>query len=91
MFLIFGIFGTILKNNNFEILGYMFIFISFLSLLLFLILFPKTLNNQSNFYELLDKKFMKNNAIFIMLSIPLFFLYRIYFNKKMKEDLMKIN
>ena len=91
MFLIFGIFGTILKNNNFEILGYMFIFISFLSLLLFLILFPKILNNQSDFYELLDKKFMKNNAIFIMLSIPLFILYRIYFNKKMKEDLMKIN
>ena len=91
MFLIFGIFGTILKNNNFEILGYMSIFISVLSLLLFLILFPKTLNNQSDFYDLLDKKFMKNNAIFIILSIPLFILYRIYFNKKMKEDLMKIN
>jgi lipopolysaccharide export system permease protein len=90
MFLIFGIFGLILKNNNFEKLGYIFIFLSISSLLLFLILFPKTLNNQSNFYDLLDKKFNKNNAIFIMLSIPLFFLYRIYFNKKMKEDLMKI-
>ena len=90
MFLIFGIFGLILKNNNFEKLSYIFIFLSISSLLLFLILFPKTLNNQSNFYDLLDKKFNKNNAIFIMLSIPLFFLYRIYFNKKMKEDLMKI-
>ena len=44
----------------------------------------------NGFLAFLDKKFNKNNAIFIMLSIPLFFLYRIYFNKKMKEDLMKI-
>jgi lipopolysaccharide export system permease protein len=90
MFLIFGIFGIILKNKNLEELGYIFIFISILSLLLFLILFPKILNNQTDFYDLLDKKFNNNNAIFIILSIPLFFLYKIYFNKKMKEDLMKI-
>ena len=58
---------------------------------LFFILFPKVLKNQSEFYTLLKKKFMTYNVVFIILALPLFFLYRLYFNKKMNEDLTKIS
>ena len=90
LFLVFGIVGLILKSNNTNIIGHLFIIISIFALTLFLVIFPKILSNQSNFYKLIDKNF-NNNAVFIILSIPLFFLYRLYFNKKMGEDLMKIN
>ena len=91
LFLIFGIVGLILNFININVIGYLFIIISIFALILFLIIFPKILSNQSNFYKLLDKKFNNNNAIFIILSVLLFFLYRTYYNKKMREDLMKIN
>ena len=91
IFLVFGIVGLILKNNNTNIIGHLFIIISIFALVLFLVIFPKILSNQSNFYKLLDKNFNNNNALFIVLSVPLFFLYRLYFNKKMGEDLTKIN
>ena len=90
LFLVFGIVGLILKSNNTNIIGHLFIIISIFAFTLFLVIFPKILSNQSNFYKLIDKNF-NNNAVFIILSIPLFFLYRLYFNKKMGEDLMKIN
>jgi len=47
--------------------------------------------NQAAFYKLLKKKFMTHNVVFIILGFPLFFLYRLYFNKKMNEDLTKIS
>jgi lipopolysaccharide export system permease protein len=72
-------------------MGSIFIVVAALAFILFLVVLPKIFKNQSEFYELLKKRFMTNNAVFVILALPLFFLYRLYFNKKMKEDLNKIS
>ena len=89
--LVFGISGLILDNNGLPALGKIMVTIGVLSAVLFFILFPKVLKNQSEFYTLLKKKFTTHNVVFIILALPLFFLYRLYFNKKMNEDLTKIS
>lgn len=91
MFLIIGIVGLVLNNNVSAILGKILIGLAILALILFLIIFPKVLKYQSEFYKILKKRFMTNNVIFIILAFPLFFLYRMHFNRKMKEDLLKIS
>ena len=89
--LILGIGGFILNNNGFPTIGSIMIAIAVIALILFFILFPKVVKNQAAFYKLLKKKFMTHNVVFIILGLPLFFLYRLYFNKKMNEDLTKIS
>ena len=89
--LIFGIGGLILHNNGLPTVGKILVTIGIFSVLLFLVLFTKVLKNQSEFYKILKKKFMTHNVVFIILALPLFFLYRLYFNKKMNEDLTKIS
>lgn len=89
--LILGIGGFILNNNGFPTIGSIMIVLAIIALILFFILFPKVVKNQAEFYKLLKKKFMTHNVVFIILGLPLFFLYRLYFNKKMNEDLTKIS
>ena len=89
--LIFGISGLVLNNNGLSSVGKILVVIGIFSALLFLVLFTKVLKNQSEFYKILKKKFMTHNVVFIILALPLFFLYRLYFNKKMNEDLTKIS
>ncbi|MDG1056455.1 MAG: hypothetical protein P8O83_01915, partial [Flavobacteriaceae bacterium] len=89
--LIFGMSGLILRNNGIQILGGILISLALIALIFFLVLLPKVLKNQSEFYKLLKKKFMTHNVVFIILALPLFFLYRLYFNRKMNEDLTKIS
>jgi lipopolysaccharide export system permease protein len=72
-------------------MGLIFIAVAALGFIVFLIVLPKVFKNQSEFYELLKKRFVTNNVVFVILAFPLFFLYRLYFNKKMKEDLNKIS
>lgn len=91
VFLIFGIVGLVLNNNGSPAIAKIFILIAILALILFLIVFPKVLKYQSEFYNILKKRFMTNNLIFIILAFPLFFLYRKHFNRKMKEDLSEIS
>ncbi|MGC6525649.1 MAG: LptF/LptG family permease [Flavobacteriaceae bacterium] len=89
--LIFGISGLILNNNGLPTIGKILVTIGIFSVLLFLVLFTKVLKNQSEFYKILKKNFMTHNVVFVILALPLFFLYRLYFNKKMNEDLTKIS
>ncbi|MDG1778686.1 MAG: LptF/LptG family permease [Flavobacteriaceae bacterium] len=89
--LILGIGGFILNNNGAATVGSIMIALALIALVLFIIVFPKVLKNQAAFYKLLKKKFMAHNVVFIVLGLPLFFLYRLYFNKKMNEDLTKIS
>lgn len=91
IFLIFGIAGLIVNNNGGPIIGKILIITAILAFMLFLIVYPKVLKYQSEFYNILKKRFMTNNVIFVILAFPLFFLYRLYFNRKMKEDLSKIS
>lgn len=91
IFLIFGIVSFILKKINFEFISHLCLTVSIFAFVIFVILFIKVFKSQKEFYKLLKVKFSSQNIIFIVLAIPLFFLYRIYFNKKMKEDLTKIS
>ena len=91
IFLIFGIVSFILKKINFEFISHLCLTVSIFAFIIFLILFIKVFKIQKEFYKLIKVKFSSQNIIFIVLAIPLFFLYRIYFNKKMKEDLTKIS
>lgn len=82
--------GAILKNNGFPTIGKVLLIIGIISTVLYLIAFVKSLIAQSNFYKALGKKIMTNSIVFIILGIPLYFLYYIYFNRKMKEDLKQV-
>jgi lipopolysaccharide export system permease protein len=88
--IVLGFGGSILSNNEFSTIGQAMSGIAVISLIFFVIVFQKTTSNQSDFYKLLNVKFLTNAFVFIILGIPLFFLYRIFFIKKMKEDLFKI-
>ncbi|PTM07231.1 MAG: YjgP/YjgQ family permease, partial [Bacteroidetes bacterium] len=88
--LIFDLSGAILNNNGFPTLGKIILAIGIIATILYLISFVKTLSSQSNFYKVIDNKVMANSIILVILGIPLYFLYFIYFNRKMKEDLKQI-
>ena len=89
--IVLGFGGSFLSNNGIPVLGQILSGIGILSLIFFVVVFQKTTSNQSDFYKLLSIKFLTNSFVFIILGIPLFFLYRPYFIKKMKEDLLKIS
>jgi len=89
--IVLGFGGSILSNNGSPVIGNILSGIAILSLLFFVVVFQKSTSNQSDFYKLLSIKFLTNSFVFIFLGIPLFFLYRPYFIKKMKQDLLKIS
>jgi lipopolysaccharide export system permease protein len=89
--IILGLGGSFLSNNEIPVMGKILSGIAILSLIFFVVVFQKTTSNQSDFYKLLSIKFLTNSFVFIILGIPLFFLYRPFFIKKMKEDLKKIS
>ena len=89
--ILLGFGGLVLSNNEMPVMGKILSGIAVLCLLFFLIVFQKTISNQFNFYKLLSIKFLTNSFVFIILGIPLFVLYRPFFIKKMKEDLLKIS
>ena len=70
--LVVGILGCIFKNNGLEIIGTLMLVLAFFAAVLFLIILPKVFKNQSKFYNLLKKKLITNNIIFIVLGFCLF-------------------
>ena len=89
--IILGLGGSILAENGIPIIGKITSGFAILGLIFFVVVFQKSTSNQSDFYKLLSIKFLTNSFVFIILGIPLFFLYRPFFIKKMKEDLLKIS
>lgn len=87
---IFGIGGAILNNNGFPTLGKILIIIGILSLVLFLITLSKAFINQSNFYKVLGQDKNMNILMVVFIGIPLYFIYSIFFDRKMKEDIKQI-
>ena len=86
----FDLSGAILNNNGFPVLGKVLLGLGILATILFLISFTKTLSSQTSFYKVLGSKVMANSILLVILGIPLYYLYFIYFNRKMKEDLKEI-
>jgi lipopolysaccharide export system permease protein len=89
-YIVFGISGAVLNNNGFPTLGTIFVIIGVLSLILFLIALSKAFINQSNFYKLLGQGKNMNILMVLFLGIPLYFIYSVFFDRKMKEDLKLI-
>lgn len=87
---VFGFGGAVLNNNGFPTLGTIFIILGVLSLILFLITLFKAFINQSNFYKLFGQGKNMNILMVVFLGIPLYFIYSIFFDRKMKEDLKQI-
>jgi len=85
-----GLGVAILNNNEFPVIGKILTTIAIVSLIFFLIVFQKTISKQSDFYKLIEIKFFKKSFVSILLGMPLFYFYRMYFIKKMEEDLNKI-
>ena len=86
----FDLTGAVFNNNGFPVLGKILLAIGIIATILYIISFVKTLSNQSNFYKVLGSNTMANSIILVILGIPLYYLYFIYFNRKMKEDLKQI-
>lgn len=90
LYVVLGISGAILNNNGFPTLGPILVAIGIVAIILFFVALTKTITSQSSFYKIHGKKVMANAIPFVILGIPLYFLYNIYFSKKMKEDLKQI-
>ena len=83
--------GLILKNNTFPTLGTALVTLSIVIGIIYLIALIKSFNYQSDFYKLIDKKSVTNAIIFILIGMPLYFIYYFLQRKKIKEDLNQIN
>jgi lipopolysaccharide export system permease protein len=82
--------GAVLNNNGFPMIGKILIVLGIFVTILYLIYFGKTFINQSNFYKVIGKNTAYNPTAFIIIGIPLYFIYHAYFNTKLKEDLKQI-
>ena len=89
-YVLFGLIGAVLNNNGFPILGPIVIVFGFFALILFLVAIIKSYTNQTSFYTLLNKNRASNIILLLLIGIPLYFIYRIFFNKKMQEELKQI-
>ena len=88
--LVTAISGVILANNLYWF-GNILIGIAVISLLFYSLVLQKSLKNQSEFYTLLSFNFVKKSFVLILLGLPFFYLYRVYFIRKMEEELLKIS
>lgn len=89
--LLFGIGGLVLRNNGFPILGIILLVFAVFAAILFNIALFKSFEDQSSFYKILDKNRTSNIFMLIFVGMPLYFIYTLYFNKKMNEELKQIN
>jgi lipopolysaccharide export system permease protein len=88
--LIFGITGAVLNNNGMPILGKTLVVIGAITTVIYLISFFKSFYDQSNFYKILGRNVMSNALVLIVLGIPIYFIYHLYFKIKLEEDLKQI-
>ena len=89
-FIILDISGLVLNNNGFPTLGPILIVIASIGIGIFLIALIKAYINQINFYKIVGKNKTANIILLVLIGIPLYFIYDIFFSKKMKEDLKQI-
>jgi lipopolysaccharide export system permease protein len=85
-----GMIGYVLNNIGFDTLGSLLVGIAIVSIVFYLIVMQKSVINQSQFYKIISVNFFKKSFILILLGLPLFYFYRIFFTSKMEEELLKI-
>ena len=89
-YLLFGIGGLVMNNNGYPVLGKILFAVGVLALILFLFALVRAFNNQANIYNILEKNRASNMVIAVLLGIPLYFIFFIYLNRKLKEDMKQI-
>ena len=89
-YVVLSVGGLVLRNNGFPVLGVVMVVISVIALILFLVALIKSYTNQTSFYKLLNKNRASNIIFLFLLGIPLYFIYQIFFDKKMVEELKEI-
>ena len=85
-----GFTGSVLNNNGLDGLGSLLVGVAIVSLIFYLIIFQKSIINQSHFYKIIAVNFFKKMVALTLLGLPLFYFYRSYFIRKMEEELLKI-
>jgi lipopolysaccharide export system permease protein len=88
--LIGDIVGAVLRNNGFPSLGQGLFIFGMVITFLYFITFSKTVVNLSKFYKVLGKNTLANFAVLIVIGFPLYFVYKIFFTKKMRNDMKEI-
>ena len=86
-----GFTGSVLNNNGLDGLGSLLVGVAIVSLIFYLIIFQKSIINQSHFYKIIAVNFFKKMVALTLLGLPLFYFYRSYFIRKMEEELLKIS
>lgn len=89
-YVVLSVGGLVLRNNGFPVLGVVMVIIGVIALILFLVALIKSYTNQTSFYKLLNKNRASNIIFLFLLGIPLYFIYQIFFDKKMVEELKEI-
>ena len=82
--------GLVLKNNGFPTIGQTLFVTGVIAVIIFLIALIKANINQTNFNKLIENNKTSNIIGLVLFGIPLYFLYKNFFKKKMKEDLKQI-
>ena len=86
-----GFTGSVLNNNGLDGLGSLLVGVAIVSLIFYLIIFQKSIINQSHFYKIIAVNFFKKKVALTLLGLPIFYFYRSYFIRKMEEELLKIS
>lgn len=82
--------GAVLRNNGFPSLGESLFIFGMIITVLYLITYIKTVINQSKFYKILGKNTLANFAVLIIIGFPLYFIYSVFFTKKMRLAIKEI-
>jgi len=88
--LIGDVVGAVLRNNGFPTIGQGLFVFGIIVTVLYLIGFFKTVINLVKFYKILGKNTLANFAVLIIIGLPLYFIYSIFFTKKMRNDIKEI-
>lgn len=74
-----------------ESLGWAFLIIEILSLILFLVFLLRSFINQNNFYKTIEKKLETGDqVIYLIVGMPLYILMYFYYRQKMTEEMKMI-
>ncbi|MFD2914683.1 LptF/LptG family permease [Psychroserpens luteus] len=79
--------GAILRNNNFPTFGNTLYIIGLIIGVVYLFAFIKSFIDQSNLYKHLGKSNIGNALVFVILGLPLYFVFYFFQKKKINQDL----
>ncbi|MEH6537264.1 MAG: LptF/LptG family permease [Psychroserpens sp.] len=87
MALVFILPGAILKNNGYPTIGQALFVTGIVVGALYLFALIKSYIDYSNLYKQLEKNNISNALIFVLLGLPLYFVFYFFQKKKINEDL----